>query len=175
MNHDEFALFVEETKEIVLAAIRRHLSERLSAHIDDIAQETYFKAYIALKEGKFNNKSKMSTWLYVIARNEALRAYKKYSKELKTKILCCEDILNDIPAAEIDMSKEHTEKKMSFLKKILPNLPKKYSGVLNLFLAGKEEKEIASELSIPQGTVKSRLHRGKQMVVKFFERSECNE
>nr|WP_231293371.1 sigma factor [Leptospira sp. serovar Kenya] len=81
MTESEFTEIVSSTREIVLSAIEKNLAERFSYAIDDVAQETYFRAYKALKKDQFRQESKLSTWLYTIARNESLRMNDKLRKE----------------------------------------------------------------------------------------------
>ena len=80
VSEEQFAAIVNETKGIVLAAVRSHLFEHYAHAIDDVVQETYLRAYKSLVKDKFQNKSKISTWLYAIARNESLRMNGKLKK-----------------------------------------------------------------------------------------------
>ena len=83
MTEQEFIKIVDETQGLVLSAIEKNLPERFYHAIDDIAQETYFRAYKSLKKNKFKGKSTVQTWVYTIARNETLRMYKKLDREEK--------------------------------------------------------------------------------------------
>lgn len=53
------------------------------------------------------------------------------------------------------------------LKDLLAMLPWKYKSVLSLVGEGYKEQQIAEKLSIPEGTVKSRAFRGKQILKKY--------
>ncbi|KPA30808.1 putative terminase, ATPase subunit, gpP-like protein [Leptospira interrogans] len=50
MTESEFAEIVNSTRNTVLSAIEKNLAERFYYAIDDVAQETYFRAYKALKK-----------------------------------------------------------------------------------------------------------------------------
>ncbi|HEY1405165.1 MAG TPA: hypothetical protein VF857_01020, partial [Spirochaetota bacterium] len=67
MDDKEFAIIVRKTKKVVLSSIGRHLPARFSHAIDDIAQESYIRAYRSLVKGAFRNESSLETWLYAIA------------------------------------------------------------------------------------------------------------
>ena len=158
MNEQEFAKIVGATKLIVLAAVRKNLFERFYDAIDDVVQETYYRAYRGLVNDSFEGKSELSTWLYSIARNESLRMNRKLMREQEKQKLA------ENTARE---SEESTESavidKMSFFQ-MMARIPKKYAQVLGMYLEGKSEKEIARELALSAGTVKSRAFRGREMM-----------
>lgn len=158
MTEEEFAKIVNSTKKIVLSAISKHLRERFSFAIDDVAQETYFRAYKSLSKNSFRGDSLLSTWLYTIAKNESIRMNSKLEKEEK-KI---EKLKNQTKTEEIDSEVGLVEKYLTLLQKI----PKKYSEILLHYHKGYSEKEISEKLNISKGTVKSRNSRGKVMIKK---------
>ncbi|TGK11574.1 sigma-70 family RNA polymerase sigma factor [Leptospira fluminis] len=166
MEQKEFALLIDSTKHIVLSAIKKNLYEEFYDSIDDVAQETYIRAYKSLAANKFRGESSHSTWLYTIARNESLRMNQKRTRQanlasrLKEKVVL-DSILN--PKEEFDETGAELE-----LKDLISNLPWKYKSVLALVSEGYKEQQIAQKLGIPEGTVKSRSFRGKQMLKKLF-------
>jgi len=81
VSEDQFAKIVKETKSVILSAIRTNLYEYYAYAVDDVVQETYLRAYKSLIKDKFQNKSTLVTWLYAIARNEALRMNSKLKNE----------------------------------------------------------------------------------------------
>ncbi|MCX7998292.1 MAG: hypothetical protein N3A69_04975, partial [Leptospiraceae bacterium] len=64
MSEIDFEKIVAETKTVVLSAIQKYLHEENIDYIDDVAQETYLRAYKALKQNKFKSQSELSTWIY---------------------------------------------------------------------------------------------------------------
>lgn len=163
MNEKEFASIVSQTKNVVLSAIAKHLSERFYHAIDDVAQETYLRAYKSLIKGKFRGDSAIGTWLYRIAVNESLRMNKKLKRE--------EDKQKKSKAAfesEINFSDEGMEEEMTAVKNAIPVLPEKYREVLSLVFEGRSINEISLQLKIMPGTVKSRTSRGREMLQKII-------
>ncbi len=165
MNSLEFSKIVSETKSIVLSAIEKNLAERFSFAIDDVVQETYLRAFKALSKNSFREDSRLSTWLYTIARNEAIRMNQKLMRE--------EQKLNKLKAnfqANEKISETNfIENFLDYLKQV----PEKYRTVLEYYLNGKKEVEIARELNIQVGTVKSRAYRGREILKKMI--GEKNE
>src|SRR3989339_828134 len=153
ISEESFAKIIRETKVVVLSAVKKHLFEHYAHALDDVVQETYFKAFDSLVKEKFREESKLSTWLYVIAKNEALRMNGKLKREEKEKEL--DEKLNTL---EI----EDTLKKVNLL-------PLKYRSILMLYSEGLSEKEIAEKLLLPSGTVKSRIYRGRKKMLRMLE------
>ncbi len=161
MTNSDFTEIVNSTKSIVLSAIEKNLAERFFHSIDDVVQETYLRAYKALVSGKFREESKLSTWLYAIARNESFRMNEKLMREERK-----------IERATLKIKEEthlhdDTQNQPNLLIKYLKQIPEKYKTILLHYSEGFSEKEIAEKLSIKQGTVKSRAFRGKEFLRKI--------
>ena len=161
MTNSDFTEIVNSTKSIVLSAIEKNLAERFFNSIDDVVQETYLRAYKALVNGKFREESKLSTWLYAIARNESFRMNEKLMREERK-----------IERATLRIKEEthlddNIQDQPNLLIKYLKQIPEKYKTILLHYSEGFSEKEIAEKLSIKQGTVKSRAFRGKEFLRKI--------
>ncbi|ALO27409.1 RNA polymerase sigma factor [Leptospira borgpetersenii] len=181
MTESEFTEIVSSTREIVLSAIEKNLAERFSYAIDDVAQETYFRAYKALKKDQFRQESKLSTWLYTIARNESLRMNDKLRKEEEraeklTKSKKEEDFLISHTDLNENSKRLNSQEMIGTLRALLVKIPDKYRKVLEFYLAGYSESQIAETMGVKPGTVKSRAFRGKEMIKrvgikeKFYEK-----
>ncbi len=164
MTENDFAVIIGETKRVVLSAIEKHLAPRFYHAIDDVAQETYLRAYRSLVKQKFRGDSKIQTWLYAIARNESLRMNSKLVREENKIQKHKEEILTGFPSDNADTADDIRE-----LHDKVAQLPDKYGSVLQLFSQGYSEKEIAANLGLKSGTVKSRISRGKEMLVKIYQ------
>ncbi len=163
MNEKEFSAIVTQSKGIVLSAIEKNLAERFYHAIDDVAQETYLRAYKNLIKDKFRGDSAIETWLYRIAVNESLRMNQKLKREEDKQ-------KKSISAFEMEPEKEaNMAEEIAELKNAIPNLPEKYRDVLSLVFEGRSNKEIALKLKIMPGTVKSRIFRGKEMLHKIIK------
>jgi len=161
MTNSDFTEIVNSTKTIVLSAIEKNLAERFFHSIDDVVQETYLRAYKALVDGKFREESKLSTWLYAIARNESFRMNEKLIREERKIERATLQIKEGIH------SDDNTQDQPNLLIKYLKQIPEKYKTILLHYSEGFSEKEIAEKLSIKQGTVKSRAFRGKEILRKI--------
>lgn len=183
MTEIEFTEIVRSTRDVVLSAIEKNLAERFSYAIDDVAQETYFRAYKALQKDQFRKESKLSTWLYAIARNESLRMNDKLKREEDraerlAKSRKEEDFISGHSNLGGNSGNAETDSQETFgiLRSLLVQIPEKYRRVLEFYLAGYSEKQIADTMGVKPGTVKSRTARGKEMMKrvgrqeKFYEK-----
>jgi RNA polymerase sigma-70 factor, ECF subfamily len=162
MTEKEFADIVGSTKKIVLSAIEKHLSARFYHAIDDIAQESYLRAYTSIIKNKFRGDSKIETWLYSIARNEALRMNDRLAREeekFKKSVLYSEGL-----SRTDDREPEDAE----YLYCAIDKLPDTYRSVMELVAKGFTMKQIAAKLDLEVGTVKSRTSRGKEALQKLL-------
>jgi RNA polymerase sigma-70 factor (ECF subfamily) len=162
MTDEEFARIVQDTKGYVLSAIEHNLPERFLGAIDDVVQETYLRAYRHLEKGKFREESALSTWLYSIARNESLRMAGKLGREEKRS----GGELNEEITTKGEPLFDHDR---DALQDAIDRLPESYRGVMKRVALGLSEQEIALEMSLRPGTVKSRAHRGREMLRRMLE------
>ena len=126
--------------------VERYINFRLPSTFDadDVIQETYYAAYIGFE--KLRNKELFKPWILSIARNQCnLWFRKKYGNELISL-----DAIPDI--ADTDTTEDNSA------YQILNLLPKEAAELLKLTMQGYKQSDIAERLSIPIGTVKSRLH-----------------
>jgi RNA polymerase sigma-70 factor (ECF subfamily) len=131
---------------------------------DDVAQEVFLKAYLALP--KFHGKSEFGTWLYRIAINHVKDTLRKRGR---AKEVSLEDV-REIPAADenamekAEMERE-TETRRSLVRRFVEGLPEKYRIILTLRdIQGLAYEDISQVLHLSPGTVDSRLHRARRML-----------
>ena len=132
-----------------------HCYLRSSADVCDALQET---AYRAVKSaGSLKNEEYFDTWLVRILIN------------------CCKDILKDNSRRAAINEKMYTAEEISSngdgdVFRALRELDEKYRSVMVLFyVEGYDVKEISAMLRVPQGTVKSRLSRGREKLKTIIE------
>jgi RNA polymerase sigma-70 factor (ECF subfamily) len=131
---------------------------------EDCAQETLLRAYRAFLS--FRGEARLSTWLYAIAARvcmDALRA-KRPGSSLDDLMDAGWEKEDDAPSPY--MALEENERKAA-LGKALEELPDLFRAVVVLCdLQGLTYEEAAQALSIPIGTVRSRLNRARKMLLK---------
>ena len=141
---------------------------------EDLTQEVFIKVFQTLKsydaaQGSF------STWLHRVARNHLVDHYRRTRKDRVTSSL--ED---ELPAAEEKLSphieptsqvesRERREILQLALDKLSPDLRE---AVILRDLHDLDYEEIALVLKVPQGTVKSRINRGRLELGRVLKRME---
>lgn len=163
-DQDAFGEIVEIYKNSVFQLCYRMLGNRHEA--EDIAQEAFLRAYVNIKS--FNQDLKFSTWLFRIATNLCIDRIRKKKPDyyLDAEVAGTEgltmysQIPSDTPLPEKEL--ESLELQETVQKEIL-KLPEKYrSAILLKYIEDLSLNEISEILDLPLGTVKTRIHRGRE-------------
>ena len=129
----------------------------------DLAQESFIKAFKQLH--KFKQQSQFSSWLYRIGYNTFLEFVRK--KKLDTVELDENfDRSNEQSFYSSEINEAEQEEQQSGLQKklaeLLATLEPERRSVLHLLLHRQfTQQEIATTMSIPLGTVKTHINRGR--------------
>ena len=137
---------------------------------EDIAQEAFVRAYINLHT--FDQKRKFSTWLYRIATNLCIdRLRKKQTDDYLDADVAGTDGLDMYShIASDEQLPEEQALQMELQDRIqyeISRLPDKYRTVIVLrYIEELSLQEISEILDMPLGTVKTRIHRGREALRK---------
>ena len=136
---------------------------------DDAAQNALLKIYLNVKKFRFS--SSFSTWVYTIARNAAFDILKRQkgnisADELKESGF---DVPDTTASVEERVVNDEMKKKVSECISLL-NSEQKQCLVLK-DIDGYAIEEVAEILALPVGTVKSRLHRGRERLKELLIRN----
>ena len=132
---------------------------------DDLAQETFIKAYVNIT--KFRGMASFSTWLMRIAYN----VFYDYHRGLKVK----GDRLKEISSvADMSPSTLHTPSsslKMDIYSALALLKPDERTCITLQLIDGYPIDQIAKVTGIPENTVKSHLHRGKEKMANYLKQN----
>jgi len=151
----------------LLKAFAHSGSALASAHADELVQEVMIKVW--QKSSGFNpHKAAASTWIYTIARNCRTDMYRRLQK-FDTPI-SADDIWPDEQGDEPFVAVQQRRDKVR-VKELLEELPHEQSQILaKVYMEGKSHSEVAQELDLPLGTVKSRVRLAMQKLQLMVER-----
>ena len=160
------------------AGVRAHISKYVSQTEDaeDITLESFQKAFSQI--ATYNPEYRFSTWLFRIARNTALDHIGKKDREKNnmptTSISEKSSEVDDIPAT-MHNPEEDIIKQQEYAKWIanIDKLKDDYRVIAKMNLIDNlGYKEISEELGLPINTVKTRIRRAKEKLLKMMEISD---
>lgn len=152
--------------------VRRYQADvvRLSLHVcrdmgaaEDAAQEAFVRAFRFLP--RYRGDSKFSTWLFSIARNCALDELRKRTRGGQPR----ESFDTEMAARESDA---HVGVEIREAMGALPIDLREAVILIDMF--GMSYREASLIIQIAEGTLKSRVHRARQLLIKAL-RSEQQE
>lgn len=167
-DQEAFGEIVEIYKDRIFSLCYRMLGNRHEA--EDIAQEAFVRAYVNIESFQLNRK--FSTWLYRIATNLCIDRIRKKKPDyfLDAEIAGTEGLTlysqlaatGKPPDAEVE-----TLELQEIVQSEIMRLPDKYRSVIILrYIDDLSLNEIAEALEMPLGTVKTRIHRGREALRK---------
>lgn len=132
----------------------------------DLLQDTYVKA-ITYRE-KFEDSTNLKAWLFTIMKNTFINAYRR---NVKTKQLISKGDDIQLNRAFKQNSYDHSESRMNakeIIKKI-ENLDEDYKVPFTRYYNGYKYEEIAQEMQLPLGTVKSRIFIARKILMESLK------
>jgi RNA polymerase sigma-70 factor (ECF subfamily) len=131
---------------------------------DDLAQEVFLKAYLALP--RFHGKSEFGTWLYRISVNHIKDFLRKKGRAKEVSLDDVREIsFSDREQTEKAELERETESRRTLVQRFVQSLPEKYRVILTLRdIQGLPYEDISRILRLSPGTVDSRLHRARRML-----------
>lgn len=151
---DAFDVLVRSFQEPVWRYLRGMVSDPALA--EDLAQETFLRAFTRLHTFAF--RSRFSTWLFQVARNLAVDALR--SRERRNLLPVRLGPTTKPPGVELGNELAAAVASLS---------PKLRETLLLVEVMGFTCREAGQILSIPEGTVKSRLFHARKELVAWFE------
>ena len=147
--------------------IRTLLSDHVQA--EDIVGETMLAVWRGA--GTFAGTSRVSTWIFGIARHKSLDAARKFGRHQREVDL---DAASELPNPQQSPLEGAYRKQMDAItQRALATLSQEHREVLRLvFYEELPYEEIAFMLSIPNNTVKTRVYYAKQKLKLALERVE---
>ena len=133
---------------------------------EDLLQETMLKALTY--RDKFKENTNFKAWIYTIMRNTFINDYRRNVKKKNT----FDSSDNDKYLARSSNRVYPSPDSVYNSKEIragIENLEDEYKIPFNMFLDGYKYKEIAKELNLPLGTVKSRIFFTRKKLEKSLK------
>ncbi|HXQ53262.1 MAG TPA: sigma-70 family RNA polymerase sigma factor [Stellaceae bacterium] len=169
------AAVAEHHEMTAFLALFNHFAPRLKAYMrklgtsdclaEELAQDVMHVVW-RKAESYDPAKSAVSSWIFTIARNLRIDALRR---EQRRQLDPNEPLLTPDPLPLPD-ARLQQEQQSQRVRKALATLPREQAAVVSLaFYQGKSHGEIAADLSIPLGTVKSRMRLAFQRIRDALE------
>jgi RNA polymerase sigma-70 factor (ECF subfamily) len=163
-----------QTKVIALQNFLKPYALNLTNDMEDtydLLQETMFKALS--NRDKFEEGTNIKAWLYTIMKNIFINNYRR-----KTKMRITSDGSDNTfyldSGQQAEPNRAQGKMIMDDLMKIVATLPDEYRVPFLRHYEGFKYQEIADELDLPLGTVKSRIFLARQELKKKLQRVNIN-
>ncbi len=161
-DQDAFALLVQRHQRFVF-----NLSFRILQDYED-ARESTQEAFLLAWQGlpSFRGEARFATWLYRIAYHCCLRQIERRKREqiLQTVMEAEQTLKGRKPERQVEEVLEQRERQAA-VREQMERLPARYRIVLILrHLQEMSYEEIAEVLTMPVGTVKTRLFRARNLL-----------
>lgn len=168
-NQKAFEILVERFKNPLINFVFRFLGDYESCV--DVVQDTFVKVY--RYKDSYTTVAKFSTWIYTIAGNLARSEYRRRGRNKSFSINSYGDEAEnfDIPdnrmRPDFEVDSKFKEQK---IQEALLKLKDVYrEAVILRDIQGLTYEEIADILGIEEGTVKSRINRGRAQLQKYLK------
>lgn len=176
-DRQAFAELVHRYERELYSYLRRYLGD--AAMAEDTFQTTFLQVH--LKCGQFDEHRKVRPWLYTIATNQAIDTQRRNKRHRLVSLnasrrnryddegtLGASLVSAEIgPDSRIEAAEQHDE-----IRRAVDELPEQYrTVVLLVYFQGLKYREAAESLSIPVGTVKSRIHTAITKLNETWQRT----
>jgi RNA polymerase sigma factor (sigma-70 family) len=173
-DNASFASLIDKHKTMAYNIAFRILKSREDA--EEIAQDSFLKAYHSLKE--FKRESKFSTWLFRIIYNNSISRIRK--KKLDINSYDDENFEWMEPAeAALELDKLHHLEQKKYVNEALLKLTAEDATVISLFYINESTvEEISVVTGLSESNVKVKLHRSRKKLFEELQlllKSELNE
>lgn len=130
------------------------------AEAEDLTQEIFLRLYQNL--GRYRGDIPLTPWALRLSRNLCIDRYRR-SRRKKRSGTVSSEVLKHLPSDDDPQADAQRRERLRVVYRALEEIPEELALVIVLRdLQGLTYDETAGALDLPMGTVKSRLHRGRQ-------------
>jgi RNA polymerase sigma-70 factor (ECF subfamily) len=176
-HESAFRELVNRYKNSLYAFLRRFINQQ--DLVEDVFQDTFLQLFTS--RDSFDSERPLRPWLFTIAANKAKDALRKIHRQNSVEMgtiaesgeVSLDEVVNLLSSynstPDNDLTRDETAKKV---REIISNMPENLRAILILaYFEQFSYKQMAEILSIPIGTVKSRLHTAVSYFTKKWKTS----
>lgn len=172
-NRAAYSQLMDEYFEKVYTRMLKMTS--LPGDAEDLTMEAFNKAFSKLDQ--YTPDFAFSTWLYRIAKNNCIDYLRRNKKDNDNMVnqqeagvgITAHELANQLPSPEqLMINRQETH----LLREIVETLHPKYKDIIKLYYFRELScEEIATQLDLPEGTVKVRLFRARELLYNIMSKS----
>ena len=161
---DAFEVLVRRYQRLVASAVWRYGTE--ASEVDSLVQDIFFKTYRNLAQ--YRPEHAFSSWLYRLATNHVLDHLRRRKRD-PARAPLPETIVDTAPVPSETLE---AHERAAILRRELRHIDARYRDVLMaVYFEGASVAEAARSLHLPEGTIKTRLMRGRRKLKKLLHRN----
>jgi len=137
---------------------------------EDLTQDIFLKIFKSLHT--FDRRANFQTWLVSVSRNLCIDHYRSVRKERETidRDVDAGELTPSAPGQNAYQALEQADR-VELLRKAMAELPPSLrEAVVKRDIQEMSYQEIADQLNLPEGTVKSRINRGRTELARQVQR-----
>jgi len=160
-DQQAFAELVRRFSPLVFRLAVSILGQEFIPEAEDVSQEVFLKVHHAI--ASFRGESEFSSWIYRITFNQAVNL----KERVRFRSPHADDtVLHQFVSTEPGPDRQaETAQRARVLAECMETLPEVYQSALRLYYwLGAGIAEVADLLGVPENTVKSYLHRARQLL-----------
>src|SRR5689334_2928013 len=142
---------------------------------EDLTQDIFLKIFKSLHT--FDRRANFQTWLVSVSRNLCIDHYRSVRKERETidRDVDANELTPAAPGQTAYQALEQRDR-VDLLRKAMAELPPTLrEAVVKRDIQELSYQEIADQLNLPEGTVKSRINRGRTELARQVQRIRAEE
>ncbi len=175
-DSDAFQQLMDRYYDIIYYTLLKMVYSKKEA--DELTSEVFGKAYQNL--ASYSEEYAFSTWLFTIASNRGIDFLRRKKKNM---VAIDEDQKGDYETVVLATdSYSHPDEilikqqKAGELRALVDELKPFWQQLIDMrYYKELSYEEIADQLDMPMGTIKSQLHRAKQKLIKIAEKNHISE
>lgn len=167
-NANSFRFLVNKYQKLVWVMVWRMVPRQQDA--EDLCQEVFLRVFKSIRH--FRGDSKLSTWIGSVTYNTCIDFIRKKGSE---KVVLADnnpemtDVILKMPEAANPFDLLQKDEVKNMVQELIAQLPVHYRTVITLFYLGEFSlKEIEEITSMQEGTIKSYLNRGRNIIREAF-------
>lgn len=131
----------------------------------DLVQETYFKALN--NQDKFDEQTNIKAWMYTIMKNTFINDYRR---RVKKQAIFNKDVQEFVLISHPAETSPESDFNFRELTSMVNSLEPEFRIPFQMHDSGYKYQEIADELGLHLGTVKSRIHFSRQKLMEKIKK-----